>query len=127
MDWESGVAHCRDLELNGVGWRLPTIGELRSLIRGCPATLGGGPCRITDTCLSFDACETAECEGCEMDVGPDGGCYWPDELGGSCSLFYWSSSTIEETPERAFYIIFSWAHMSARTKSFFFGPVRCVR
>ena len=127
MDWESARIHCERLELDGGGWRLPSIGELRSLIRGCPATETGGPCQVTDECLSFDACETAECEGCVMDGGPAGGCYWPDELEGGCARFQWSSSTEDENLDRAFYVIFNWGHVSLRTKSFFFGLVRCVR
>jgi hypothetical protein len=127
MDWESAIRYCRNLDLNGSGWRLPSIDELRSLIRGCPATETGGPCQITNTCLSFDTCETAECAGCQTDSGPAGGCYWPDGLQGRCSPFYWSSSTLTDASDRAFYVIFSFGHVSARTKSFFFGAVRCVR
>lgn len=127
VDWAGAVAHCRDLELDGPGWRLPTIGELRTLIRSCPPTETGGPCRITDECLSFDVCETGECWGCDVDAGPAGGCYWPDGIEGDCTRFYWSSSTIEEVSDRAFYVIFAGAHMSVRTKSFFFGHARCVR
>lgn len=127
MDWGSAVQYCENLDLDGDSWRLPTVDELRSLIRACPATEFGGPCKIAGSCLSFDNCETAECAGCETDSGPAGGCYWPDELEGSCSPFYWSSSTVEEAADRAFYVIFSFAHVSARTKDFFFGSVRCVR
>jgi hypothetical protein len=127
MDWESAVIHCEQLDLQGTGWRLPDVGELRSLIRACAATETGGPCRITNECLSFDTCETAECQGCLVDTGPAGGCFWPQELSGSCEPFHWSSSTIVETAERAFYIIFSFAHMSVRSKTFVFGVARCVR
>ncbi|MGE0792142.1 MAG: DUF1566 domain-containing protein [Sandaracinaceae bacterium] len=127
MDWASAVAHCEQLELDGTGWRLPTIGELRSLIRGCAGTETGGRCAISDTCLSFETCEIAGCEGCALDVGPSDGCYWPAELEGDCERFYWSGSTIEEVDDRTFYIIFSFAHMSVRSKNFFFGQARCVR
>jgi hypothetical protein len=132
LDWESAVIHCRNLNLNGTGWRLPSISELRSLFRGCPATESEGACEVTDSCLSWDSCMNPACAGCEPDAGPAAGCYWPAELGGSCSPFYWSSSTVESSVDEsldggAFYVIFSQGHVCARSKDFFFGPVRCVR
>jgi hypothetical protein len=134
MDWESAVIHCQNLDLNGAGWRLPNISELRSLFRGCPATESGGACGVTDSCLSWDSggCYNVACAGCELDAGPAGGCYWPEELGGSCSPFYWSSSTAEATVDTVYdgagwYVIFSFGHVCARSKDFNFGPARCVR
>jgi hypothetical protein len=134
MDWESAVMHCQDLSLDGTGWRLPSIGELRTLFRGCPATETGGACAVTDDCLSWDTdgCYNEACAGCELDAGPAGGCYWPEELGGSCEPFYWSSSTAEATVDTVYdgagwYVIFSFGHVCARSKDFNFGPARCVR
>jgi hypothetical protein len=132
LDWESAVIHCRNLNLNGTGWRLPSVSELRSLFRGCPATATGGACGVTDSCLSWDSCMNPACAGCEENAGPAAGCYWPAELQGSCSPFYWSSSTVESTVEEhldggAYYVVFNLGHVCARSKDFFFGPVRCVR
>jgi len=134
LDWESAVIHCQTLELDGTGWRLPTIGELRTLFRGCPATETGGACGVADDCLSWDTdgCYNVSCQGCELNAGPVGGCYWPEELGGSCEPFYWSSSTANATVDTLFdgagwYAIFSMGHVCARSKDFSFGPARCVR
>jgi hypothetical protein len=127
MDWESAVAHCQTLNLDGAGWRLPSIDELRSLLRGCPATATGGACGTTDTCLSRDTCMTPACAGCEPGAGPAAGCYWPEELGGSCEPFYWSSSNLEEDPDGAWYVLYDMGHVCFRSKAFFYGPARCVR
>jgi len=54
---------CEDLVENGFDdWRLPTISELRTLIKNCSATETGGTCPITDEDpLSGDI----SCGGCE--------------------------------------------------------------
>ena len=37
--WQDAVDYCQSL---GNGWRMPTIGELRTLVRGCPDMEPGG-------------------------------------------------------------------------------------
>lgn len=77
MNYDNAVSYC-DLNqgaLPGTDWRLPTIGELRSLVRGCdsifwnPKTLTGGECKIADGCLTED-CKTSACFVCSSDTGP---------------------------------------------------------
>jgi len=124
LDWESAVIHCQTLELNGSGWRLPNIEELRSLIRGCSASESGGACGATNTCVTYDVCLSA-CGGCDTDAGPAGGCYWPEELGGTCS-WYWTSTALDDRPG-AWYVVFDYAHVCGRSPDFNYGLVRCVR
>ncbi len=45
-------------------WRMPTIEEVRSLVRGCPATAAGGSCPASSSCRAFDECLTDQCNGC---------------------------------------------------------------
>jgi len=95
MDWRLAERFCKRLKLGGQRhWRLPTITELRSLIRDCPATQTGGSCGVTDICLKFKKCRDVTCGGCSKKGGPgSGGSYWPPELSGEIGR-YWSSSTV---------------------------------
>lgn len=91
MDPRAAQRHCRSLSLAGGGWRLPTISELRSLIRGCPVTELGGSCSVTDDCVDWERCRGDSCDGCSGGDGPANGSYWPVEMLGS-NDFHWSSS-----------------------------------
>ena len=56
--WSEAVAYCLEL---GDGWRLPTVTELRTLIRGCDriewdtewTSVPEGVCAVHDNCLSW--------------------------------------------------------------------------
>jgi len=125
MPWKNAKSHCASLKLDGGGWHLPTIGELRTLIRGCPATEADGSCNIEKGgCLRW-SCRDGACGGCSGNAGPADGCYWPDEMQGPCS-WYWSSSPVED---RDFYAWFVHSY-SGRVNGDVVGPeghVRCVR
>ena len=91
MSWSNAKEHCKSLSLGGESdWRLPTISELRSLIRDCTATQEGGACNGTDSCQS----RNDSCDGCTLGGGPGPGrAYWPPEISGNVS-WYWSSDAI---------------------------------
>lgn len=127
--WEEAMAYCDELDLGGYGqgsWRLPTISELRSLIRGCPETETGGACGVTDDCLDDDDCFNRHCGGCS-DSGGYGaeGAYWP-EVGVGVVPSFWSSSSRPGSSSYAWGVSFDYAVVSAlnKTNNFY---VRCVR
>jgi hypothetical protein len=92
MEPDDAKTHCADLSLDGGGWHLPTINELRTLIRGCAATEDGGNCNIGEgDCLS-SSCLDDSCNGCSIYDGPaEGYTYSPDEVEGFWTRT-WSSS-----------------------------------
>ena len=99
MRWQQATDYCNDLTLDGHDdWRLPTISELRTLIRGCSATETGGSCGVTDTCLSYPSCQDDSCGGCTTGGGPADGCYWPQGMQGSCGWFWSSSDAGDSSP-----------------------------
>lgn len=93
MILQKAAAYCENLSLdNRWDWRLPTIDELRSLVRGCSTTITGGSCGIGGDCFSWNECRVEEdCDGCSEGGGPAEGCYWPSELQGSCHNYESSS------------------------------------
>lgn len=94
--WEEAKSYCDNMTLDGSGWHLPTISELRTLIRGCDTTVTGGSCGVTDDCTSDEDCWSDSCV-CKLYEGSNNGCYGPLELPDECSR-YWSSSPISDYP-----------------------------
>ncbi|HSA33006.1 MAG TPA: DUF1566 domain-containing protein [bacterium] len=94
------IVYCEDLVEEGHDdWRLPTISELRSLIKDCSKTALGGSCRASDGCLS-SSCWSFDCDGCpeeEEDVTHS-------RLDDSSE--FWSSSLVSELPDMAWEIFF---------------------
>lgn len=127
--WSDAVDYCDELNLGGHGpgsWHLPTISELRSIVRGCPETETGGACGVSDECLEWTECRP-DCGGCASGRGPGGGgAYWPDRFSGPPD-FFWSSS-----PDHVGGSVFAW--LIAFTRGHIYNQdktvsvdVRCVR
>jgi hypothetical protein len=106
MQWADAKSYCDNLTLAGGGWHLPTISELRSLIRGCDGTVTGGVCGVTYDCLD-STCWNNACAGCGKFGGPGtDGAYWPDGISGNIDWYYWSSSPAADSAYPAWGVYF---------------------
>lgn len=122
VDWDAAMTYCNGLALCGHGdWRLPTVSELRSIVRGCPATETGGACGVTDECLASSCWSPGTCWTCREVAG----CYVDANLTGSCDM-YWSSSSWAEAETHAWGVNFGYAEVDLGLKGGF-GWIRCVR
>lgn len=115
--------YCLSLVLDGYDdWRLPTVSELRSLIRGCTGTQSSGACNITDGGCANWTCRSSTCNGCTAGTGPAKGCFWPTEVEGTCE-WYWSATVTEDASGNAWGVLFS----NAMVNDAHGGYVRCVK
>lgn len=97
---------CSNLDYAGHSdWRLPTIDELRTVVKGYKDIEPGGRCRVDEDCLfkvclfqgqkSEDDYPCSNKEETELLQGPGpGGCFFDDVWREYCGT-YWSSSKIE--------------------------------
>jgi hypothetical protein len=125
--WADAMDACHTLVLAGYDdWRLPTINELRSVARGCAATVTGGSCGVTDDCVET-ACSSPACQGCAElgGPGPDG-CYRPASMSGDC-MTSWTSSVLPDSLEQAWTVGFGGCHVQSFSKSEIPLNTRCVR
>jgi len=129
--WLKASEYCENLTWSGYNdWRLPSISELRGLIRGCENIAADGPCGVTDSCLDRNCWDEA-CTGCGWEDGPGpGGLYWPTSLTGEC-VWYWSSSPIPNTENLFWGIYFAHGYLSDGGPDYGgdsdSGGIRCVR
>ena len=115
--WDLAVGYCDSLELAGfTDWRLPTISELRSLVRGCEVTMTGGACGVTDECTDSD-CRNDACIGCDLKAEDDK-YYWPGELEGEeeTANFYWSATELADSDPFVWTLGFEIAHIRDQDK-----------
>lgn len=100
--WSVAKNYCLNLVVYGYDdWRMPTISELRTLIRGCSETETDGECEVTDNCATVNCFDESTCsESCPQGLGPaePNVCYWLTDLGGECNpdIQFWSFSTADD-------------------------------
>lgn len=109
-DLKSARNYCQTLYLGGVlGWRLPSIDELRELVLGCPASARGGACGVTATCFKETCFDATNCGGCGIGSGPGtDGCYLDPFFKKPC-LLQWSTTQVPAAYAgdlRAWYVTF---------------------
>ncbi len=114
-------SNCQSLTEGGLsGWRLPTIGELRTLIKNCASTQQYGSCLISDDCLAnTDEC-TAGCSSCASDSS---GKY--SKLGDTETL--WSSSGLADNFYFVWTINFHSANFSYASNVSDKYAARCIK
>jgi hypothetical protein len=127
LKYDEAIGYCDVLEIAGLDdWRLPTVEELRTLVRGCPGSEPGGTCPVDNetTVMEYDG-YAGLCSGCEDFLGPgQAGCYWDPALGGECKEYLTSTRLGDQ--EYAFSIDFIDGFIGAEVFLYVHG-VRCVR
>jgi len=128
VTFEKAVAYCENLELGSYSnWRLPSIEELRSLVRGCDKTFTGGTCNIQNHCTETSSGCSVSCFGCSSGEGPDENyLYWPTELNLPSMYKYWSS-TLYDGERKAWTMDFENAGIYAYKVSNTSPSALCVR
>lgn len=130
LSFEAAESYCRSLNLDGeMGWVLPTIDELRTLMSGCPNSAPGGSCKVTSSCRSSGCADDPVCS-CGPQGGPgEKGFYWEPGVWrytGSSFGTFWSSTSRNDAMRRAWAIHFYSAYIFNKNTGDLAG-VRCVK
>ncbi|HOW51369.1 MAG TPA: DUF1566 domain-containing protein [bacterium] len=119
---------CADLSLGGYSdWRLPTISELRSLVRSCTEITRGGACEVYDSCSAYTGCWVeSDCGSCATGSGPsDTGMYWDADLLDTGSGF-WSATVLSDSTAYSWQVNFTTGTLTYGDNATSLS-VRCVR
>jgi hypothetical protein len=110
MVTDDAEVYCSEL---GDGWRMPSLSELRTLIRGCS---------------SGDCGDGSACSSCLYLEGPGpGGCYWDRALGSNCEGYYWSTTASSVNTVYVYSVYFARAEIADDHKFNTEQLVRCVK
>lgn len=122
LNWDAA-----DIECSNLGGRLPTISELRTLVKNCNGTVTDGSCNVTDDCLCYSSscdCLDGECY-CNNTFITDHYAYEYSVFGDT--FFLWSASeTSDKDQHYAWYIDFATACINTQIKDSLL-LFRCVK
>jgi hypothetical protein len=130
--YSAAKTYCESGTWGGKAWRLPTVHELITLMRGCVNVeiQGAGarsPCRILPDGCANDCNDAEYCGQCTAYGGPDAsdGCYWPEEITGECSEAYWTTNGY--WPNGHYYVQFSTGFVFWTPDTTTSGAALCMR
>ena len=108
MTWDEAVKYCdrfTDFHFGFDKWRLPTVDELRELVRNCPATEPGGSCKVSEeeNCLAGN-CSSPK-NSCACERKPKNRGYY-SMYGDADYIGLWSSSTLSDDDKKAWGAVF---------------------
>jgi len=123
MPLDEAIEYCEKLKECGYSdWKLPTISDLRTLIKNCPGSQTGGACAVSDPDhLSSDDWNENDCR-CEY-MENNGGYY--SKLGDDDKVRLWSSSALSDHSNYWYVSFFSGYITNAGMD--YSHYVRCVR
>jgi len=136
------IRYCEQLVAQGYDdWRLPSIDELRTIIRGAPKSESGGACKVTAGAKLAGA-SVMDIMTCGGQLKPfqcagSGDCCWDEALTGTCNtidpastthyLEYWSSTPAVDDPDNWIGFVFFDTGTVGFNHALSFGEARCVR
>lgn len=122
MSWNNAIDYCNNLSENGHDdWRLPTITELRTVIKNCDGSQAGGSCKLQGDSLSRDWWnDTCHCSYQKNNKG------YYSKLGDNDKVSLWSSSIRSDRTSNAWNVNFASAYIDDSRKGSK-NYVRCVR
>lgn len=121
--WEQAVVYCQNLNEGGFfDWHLPTIDELRTLIKNCPGTETNGACAISEKNGKLSGNDSSDDCSCAYKSGS-----YYSKIGDDHTVSPWSSSTRSDDTSHAWYVGFFAGVISNSDKTSVTSDVRCVR
>ncbi len=124
--WAAAQTYCSNLELAGLDdWRMPTISELRLLVKDCPNAEPGGACGVTDECNLGDDSRCYTEAACNSPCSPGD---WHQALRGDLDRPQWTVTVSSAAGYACWRLRFSDGDIDLAPKTNSLNmTVRCVR